>query len=207
VVVRMGWMSCSVVQSACFSSREVTVPFSLPYFVLPSPFGSSVVVARLDASIADVFPLIPNIATSYPSSSRILRRLLLMPPPPLRGEPRRLDLDVLGLGEAIITAARNARSEVAPPQGPQSQVAAAQILRGLNPTQVSFPSPHSLSLSMQRITRQLPPPRSGLHRYHQRRPGERCLASPPHCRRLLPTRYACSLLFLFFLFEAKHPKF
>jgi hypothetical protein len=39
-----------------------------------------------------------------------------------------------------------------PPPGPQSPVAAAQILRGLNPTQESFPSPHSLSLSLQATT-------------------------------------------------------
>jgi hypothetical protein len=115
VAVRMGWMSCSVVQSACFSGREVIVPFSLPYFVLPSPSGSSAAVARLDASTTDVLPLIPNIAVSCPPPSRILRRLLLMPLPPLRGEPRRSDLDLLVLDEAIITAARNAQSEVAPP--------------------------------------------------------------------------------------------
>jgi hypothetical protein len=75
-------MSCSVVQSACFSGHEVVVPFYLPYFALPSPSGSSAAVTRLDASTANVLPLIPNIAASYPPPSRILRRLLLMPLPP-----------------------------------------------------------------------------------------------------------------------------
>ena len=195
MAVRMGWMSCSVVQSACFSGREVVVPFSLPYFVLPSPSGSSAAVARLDASTTDVLPLIPNIAASCPPPSRILRRLLLMPPPPLRGEPRRSDLDLLVLGEAIITAARNAQSEVAPPPpGPQSPSQLPKSYEGSIQPKSPFSLPHSLSLSMQRLTQQLPPPRSGLHRYHQRRSGERCLASPPHRRRLLPTRYACYTL-------------
>jgi hypothetical protein len=80
--------------------------------------------------------------------SRILRRLLLMPPPPpLPGEPRRSDLDVLGLGEAIITAARNARSEVAPSRSSVAGRRRPNLTRAKpNPRVLSFTS-LALSLS------------------------------------------------------------
>jgi hypothetical protein len=146
-------------------------------------------------------------APTHPKHRRILSPSLSDPPSTLVDASATAPRRATAIGSGFVGPRRgdyHRRTQCAkrscPPLGPYSLVAATQILRGLNPTQESFPSPHSLSLSMQRLTQQLPPPRSGLHRYHQRRPGECCLASPPHRRRLLPTRYACSLLSLFFLF-------